>query len=181
MKQYLVISILLLCGLSMVAESLLNFTAEYKGEKYWNCREMVPYDGCVRVEFKDSCAFVTNMNSERIDTFKYDKPFRYIRKSGSIPIYERLILTEDSLSLQIGMPSEQNYFYRLENLLEASLCQECVGIGRKPCPYCQGVGRKGHDLCPFCKGKRSMSNALCRRCNGKGVIMNKVQNMHRTK
>lgn len=137
---------------------------------------MVPYDGCVRVEFKDSCAFVTNMNSERIDTFRYDKPYRYIRKSGSIPIYEHLILTGDSLGLQIGVPSEQNYFYRLENLLESVPCQECVGIGRKPCPNCQGVGRKNNDFCPFCKGKKSMSDAPCRRCNGKGIIMHKVRN-----
>lgn len=32
MKQYLVILILSLCSLSMLAESLLNFTGEYKGE-----------------------------------------------------------------------------------------------------------------------------------------------------
>lgn len=175
MKQIFVILVLFFCGFPMLADSLLHFTGEYKGVKYWNCSKMIPYNQDIRVEFIDSCAYVSYKNSERIDTFRYDKSidnqYRYVHRIDSTRTYKHLIISRDSINLQIGEPSEENYFYYLDKLYETSICPECAGLKKRACPHCQGVGRKGEDLCPFCNGKRSISGTPCRLCKGKGTIM----------
>lgn len=181
--------LLLACVLFIVsfAKRPTNWSANYIGENMWNTKEMVPYSGLVSLEIKDSLAYLKHNSSERVDTFIYDCPYnngyRYIRQVFR-GFWEFLLISEDTLKLQVGEPKEVNYFYKLESINSSTICPECCGTGEVLCPRCQGTGRispkkngspdEAVGICPFCHGSRTITHSPCRRCNGDGKIVRKI-------
>ncbi len=172
----------ILCLLSY-AERPTNLSANFIGEKMWNTKKMVPYNGSVSLEIKDSLAYLKYNSTERVDTFYYDRPYydgyRYVRQL-SRGFWEFLDISKDNLKLQVGEPMEVNYFYKLESINSSTICPECLGTGEVLCPRCQGTGhvtpkKNGSPeeevgICPFCHGSRSITHTPCRRCKGTGWV-----------
>lgn len=165
------------------AERPTNLSANFIGEKMWNTEKMVPYNGSVSLEIKDSLTYLKYNNAERVDTFYYDCPYndgyRYVRQS-SRGFTEFLQISENILKMQVGETKEVNYFYKLESINSTTVCPECLGTGEVRCPRCQGTGRvtpkkngcpdEAVGICPFCHGARSITHSPCRLCKGSGRI-----------
>lgn len=185
MKKKLLISLLFtfLLSLSSYPERPKNLSVNFIGDKMWNTEKMVSYNGSVSLEIKDSIAYLKYRSIERVDTFYYDcqhnNGYRYIRKPFR-GFSEFVLISKDSLNLQVGELNEANYFYKLESINTTRVCAECIGRGVALCPRCQGTGhvspRKNGSpdeavgICPFCHGTRSITHSPCRRCNGTGMI-----------
>ena len=164
-----------------------NFSANFIGEKMWNTQKMVPYSGSVSLEIIDSLAYLKYNSSERVDAFIYDcqynNGYRYVRQPFH-GFWEFLIISEDTIKLQVGEPKEVNYFYQLESINRTTICPECYGTGEILCPRCQGTGRVAPKkngspeevvgICPFCHGTKSITHSPCMRCNGYGKTVRKI-------
>lgn len=180
----------ILCLLSY-AERPTNFSANFIGDKMWNTKKMVSYNGSISLEIKDSLAYLKHKSIERVDTFYYDGPhnkgYRYIREP-SHGFEEFLLISKDSLQLQVGKPKEVNFFYKLESINCTRVCLECHGSGYVLCPRCHGTGHvspkkngtpdEAVGICPFCHGTRSITHSPCRRCNGSGMVEVRKQKKH---
>lgn len=98
-----------------LAERPLEFSGNYSGEKMWNTLRMMPYGGSVSLEINDTIACIKYPSSEKVDTFiyqdKFNNGFRYTRLKSRFR-QEYIILSKDSVNLQIGEPMEVNYFYK---------------------------------------------------------------------
>lgn len=175
----LVVFTSILC-LQSYAQRLKNLSANYIGEKMWNTVKMVPYNGSVSLEINDSLAYLKYNRTERVDTFFFDRPcnggYQYTRQLFR-GFWQFLLISKDTLKLQVGEPKEVNYFYKLESII--TVCPKCHGSAFVQCPRCFGTGRvtpnpKGSPdeavgMCPTCGGAVG-SRFRCWHCKGKGKI-----------
>lgn len=175
----LVVFTSILC-LQSYAERLINLSANYIGEKMWNTKKMVPYNGSVSLEINDSLAYLKYNPTERVDTFFFDCPYndgyRYVRQQ-SRGFWESLLISKDTLKLHVGGPKGVKYFYKLESII--TVCPKCHGSTFVRCPRCFGTGRVtpnpkgGPDeavgMCPICGGAVG-SRFPCWHCKGRGRI-----------
>lgn len=115
MRRFILILVFGLLLMYSYAERPLKFTENYKGEKMWNTQRMVPYGGSVSLEINDTIACIKYPSSEKVDTFiyqdKFNNGFRYTRLKSRYR-QEYIIISRDSVKLQIGEPMEVNYFYK---------------------------------------------------------------------
>lgn len=101
--------------LPLLADRPKNFFGEFYGYQMWNTMKMVPYGGRIKISIRDSIVTVAGFRNDTI-SYKYCGPhnsgYKYVAKIKSLLLCEFFWISDDSANVQIGMPMEQNYFYK---------------------------------------------------------------------
>ncbi len=184
-KIWTIITLTIIVITTAFAKRPASISAVYVGEKMWNTRNMVPYYQSVSLAVHDTTAYLTYHKGspvERTDTFTYhdiyNDSYRFVRKT-KMQTWNFILLSKDSLHLQVGEPMEENYFYKLKPVIHSVTCPKCNGTGRTTCTRCHGTGyvkvKKAAEpdalagVCYRCGGDGRLPMP-CRHCKGTGSI-----------